>query len=48
MVFPGNSLRLEHETGCVLEFVSLDALKLVDSTCDPLKVPVAEEWSKTQ
>lgn len=48
MVFPGNSLRLEHEVGCVLEFVSLDALKLVDNTREPLKVPVAEEWSKAQ
>ena len=44
MVFPGNSLKLEHESGCVLEFVALDALKLVENTHDPLKVPVAEEW----
>ena len=49
MVFPGNSLRLEHsESSCVLEFLALEALKLVENTHDPLKVPVAEEWSRTQ
>jgi type 2A phosphatase activator TIP41 len=49
MVFPGNSLQLEHaESGCVLEFLALEALKLVENTHDPLKVPVAEEWSRTQ
>lgn len=48
MVFPGNSLQLEHESGCMLEFLALDALKLVEHTHDPLKVPVAEEWSKSQ
>ena len=48
MVFPGNSLRLEHENGCVLEFLTLEALKLVENTREPLKVPVAEDWSKSQ
>ena len=48
MVFPGNSLKLEHESGCVLEFLALDALKLVENTHDPIKVPVAEEWSRSQ
>lgn len=48
MVFPGNSLKLEHESGCVLEFVALEALKLVENTREPIKVPVAEEWSKSQ
>ena len=46
MVFPESNLRLEHESGAVLEFLSLDALKQVNSAEDPLKVAVAEEWAK--
>lgn len=48
MVFPESTLELEHESGCVLEFVTLDALKLVNATQEPLKVAAAEEWSKTR
>jgi len=48
MVFPNNSLCLEHEAGCMLEFTALDALKRVDALHDTLKVAVAEEWSRTQ
>ena len=48
MVFPSNSLRLEHEAGCTLEFTALEALRRVDAQHDSLKVAVAEEWSRTQ
>jgi len=48
MVFPNNSLCLEHEAGCMLEFTALDALRRVDALHDTLKVAVAEEWSRTQ
>lgn len=48
MVFPDSWLRLDHESGCGLGFFSLDALRQVDTTSDPLKVAVAEEWSKTR
>lgn len=48
MVFPENNLKLEHESGLVLEFLALDALRLVNSSEDPLKVAVAEEWCKQQ
>ncbi len=46
MVFPASSLRLEHESGVVLEFLALDALKRVNPSEDPLKVAMAEEWTK--
>lgn len=48
MVFPESMLKLEHESGCVLEFVSLDALKLVNATQETLKVAAAKDWSKTR
>ncbi len=48
MVFPSNSLRVEHKSGCGLVFITLDSLKMVDTTQDPLKVAVAEAWSKTR
>ena len=48
MVFPESGLRLEHESGGVLEFLSLEALKLVNSTELPptLKVATADQWSQ--
>lgn len=48
MVFPESSLRLEHESGAVLEFLSLEALKLVNSAELPptLKVATADQWSR--
>ena len=47
MVFPGSSLRLEHmESGMVLEFLALDALRPVNAKEDLLKVAAAEEWSR--
>ena len=46
MVFPESRLRLEHESGAVLEFIALEALKLVNPSEDPLKVAVAEEWTR--
>ena len=48
MVFPENWLSLEHEGGCVLEFTALDALRMVDTLHDSLKVAAADEWSKTR
>ena len=46
MVFPRSTLRLEHESGAVLEFLALEALKLVNPSEDLLKVAVAEEWTR--
>lgn len=46
MVFPESTLRLEHESGAVLEFLALDALKPVNPSEDLLKVAVAEEWTR--
>ncbi len=48
MVFPESRLELEHECGCVLTFITLDALKLINSTEEPLKVAAAEDWVKTR
>ena len=48
MVFPETTLELEHESGCVLSFVTLDALKPIDTTQEPLKVATAENWVKTR
>ncbi len=48
MVFPESRLELEHECGCVLSFITLDALKLINSTEEPLKVAAAEDWVKTR
>lgn len=46
MVFPESTLRLSHESGVVLEFLALDALRRVNPSEDPLKVSMAEEWSR--
>ena len=46
MVFPESGLKLQHDSGVVLEFCTLDALRLVNATEEPLKVAAAEEWSK--
>ncbi len=46
MVFPDSTLRLEHVSGAVLEFVALDALKSVNNSEEPLKIAAAAEWSK--
>ena len=43
MVFPETTLELEHESGCVLSFVTLDALKPIDTTQEPLKVAAAKQ-----
>lgn len=48
MVFPESILELDHESGVVLSFVTLDALKLINSTEEPLKVAAAENWVKTR
>ena len=47
MVFPETTLELEHESGCVLSFVTLDALKPIDTTQEPLKVAASENFVKT-
>jgi type 2A phosphatase activator TIP41 len=48
MVFPDSWLRLDHESGCGLAFLALDALRRVDTTSDPLKVAAAEDWRSTR
>lgn len=46
MVFPESSLKLTHATGVVVEYLALDALQQVNPSQDPLKVAMAEEWSR--
>lgn len=45
MVFAESYLRVMHESGCGLEFNTLDALRLVDAHSGPVvKVAAAREW----
>ena len=46
MVFPESSLKIEHASGVTLEFLAMDALQLVNTSEYPLKVAMADEWSK--
>ncbi len=46
MVFPESNLKLEHESGVMLEFLTMDALKQVNSSEHPLKVAGAEQWTR--
>ena len=46
MVFPESCLKVEHTCGVSLQFLTLDALRLVNSQEDPLKVAAAEEWER--
>ncbi|XP_054710061.1 TIP41-like protein [Uloborus diversus] len=48
MTFANNVLRLEHDNGFAIEFNALDALKMVDSKNDSLKVAVAEAWAESR
>lgn len=48
MTFASNKLKLSHSKGFSIEFNALDALKLVDSKNDLMKVAVAEEWSESR
>lgn len=48
MVFPHSTLRLVHDDGFGIEFNSLDALRLVDSERDLMKVAVAEAWKESR
>ena len=48
MVFGDNCLKIEHQTGFGLEFNALDALRLVDSERDLMKVACAEDWQKSR
>ncbi|KAH9499031.1 hypothetical protein Btru_005469 [Bulinus truncatus] len=48
MVFAENFLRLQHQSGCGIEFNALDALRLVDAYSDPIKVAASEEWQNAR
>lgn len=48
MTFASNLLRLNHDKGFSIEFNPLDALKLVESKQDLMKVAVAEEWQESR
>ncbi|GIY65213.1 TIP41-like protein [Caerostris darwini] len=48
MTFPTNSIRLEHENGFGIEFNALEALKLVDSKNDVMKVAISEAWQESR
>ncbi|XP_028414892.1 TIP41-like protein [Dendronephthya gigantea] len=48
MVFGDNCLRIQHEVGFGLEFNALDALRLVDSERDLMKVACADAWQKSR
>ncbi|GFV39767.1 TIP41-like protein [Trichonephila clavipes] len=47
MTFASNCIRLEHDKGFGIEFNALDALKLVDSKNDVMKVAIAEAWQES-
>ena len=48
MVFPKNTLRLEHQSGASIEFCALDALRLVDPDKESVQVAAAQEWKATR
>ena len=48
MVFPRNSLAVQHESGVGLEFMALDALKMVDTQQETVHVAGAEQWKATR
>lgn len=49
MVFPQNKLRLEHKSGCAIEFNALDALQHVRTTREgSLTIASAEVWRKAR
>ena len=48
MVFGDNVLRVEHASGCSVEFNALDALRKVDAHHDKMKVAAAEEWQEAR
>ena len=49
MIFPQNYIRLEClEGGFGIEFNALDALKLVDTSNDPVKVAYASDWKDSR
>lgn len=48
MTFASNMLKLSHAKGFSMEFNALDALKLVDSKNDTMKVAVAEDWQESR
>lgn len=48
MVFGDNCLKIEHQSGFGLEFNALDALRLVNSEEDLMKVACAEDWQKAR
>lgn len=48
MVFPDNTLRIQHNNGSGIEFKALDALKLVNDHEDLVKVAVAEAWKEAR
>ncbi|XP_046848958.1 TIP41-like protein [Xenia sp. Carnegie-2017] len=48
MVFGDNCLCVQHQSGFGLEFNALDALRLVNSEQDLLKVACAEDWQKSR
>ena len=48
MLFGDNCLKIEHQAGFGIEFNALDALKLVDSERDLIKVAYAQEWQNSR
>lgn len=48
MVFGDNCLRIEHMAGFGIEFNALDALQLVDSERDLMKVACADDWQRSR
>ncbi|XP_013774848.1 TIP41-like protein [Limulus polyphemus] len=48
MTFADNLLQIKHERGFGIEFNCLDALRLVDTKNDIMKVAVAEVWQNTR
>ena len=48
MTFGGNKLEIKHSSGFSIEFNAVDALRLVDSQNDLMKVAMAKEWKESR
>ncbi|XP_025098290.1 TIP41-like protein isoform X2 [Pomacea canaliculata] len=48
MIFANNTLRLSHQSGFVLHFNALDALRRVDAHNDHLKVAASKTWQEAR
>lgn len=48
MVFANNTLILKHTSGVSIEFIAMDALKLVQNGKQNLKIACSNEWKEAR